>query len=220
MRTNLWRGVVAVATTFACLALMGTPTSAATILFDVAAGTLTFASSSGMTTESFPVGPGVTTLGTGCANTFTVTTTATTTSVTDWQVTAYTVITRIHVSSTWYVLEETRTSSTAGTVTSVTTTSSVLSPATLTLNVRIYNTSSQSTTETSCSTTTQRCRFSSVPLTLQGTYSGDLHNPASSHTVNLTGSGPMGTAVPGCGAPFSAFINGTATLTGFVGHTI
>ena len=222
MNRNLRRGVVAVAAAiFVSLALLATPVSAATITSDFTAGTVTLINSTGTATDTIPVGPGVTTLGTGCANSIQITTTETTTSVTHWQVTAWTVVVRFKLNTTWYILEETRTGSTAGTVTAVTTTSATLNASTLTMSMNFYTATIQSDTDTSCiHGTTRTCRFANVSINFQGTYSGDLHNPATSHTASLNGTGTLGTSTPPCNAPFTTYNGGTIAITGLVAHVL
>ena len=221
MNTNLRRGLVPLVTAFACLVLMGSPASAAVIPVDITAGTVTIINSTGTATDTIPLGPGVTTLGTDCIRTIEGTTTATTTSVTNWEVTDYRTVTRFHIGSIWYVADMQRTSSTAGTVTSVTTTSATLNSASLGLTVSIYSATDQTATGTSCTHgTTRSCRFGGVSLALQGSYSGDIHNPSTSHTATLGGTGALGPTTPPCVAPFSTYANGTTTITGLVAHVL
>ena len=222
MNRNLRRGVVAVAVaTFVSLALLANPASAAVITADITAGTVTLINSGVTATDQIPVGPGVTTLGTDCAITVVITTVATTTSVTHWQITTWAVVARFKVNTTWYIVDESRTSGASGTVTGVTTTAANLNSSTLTLSTNIYVATDQTDTGTSCAHgTTRTCRFASVSLSLQGTYSGDIHNPATSHTASLSGTGTLGTTSPPCSAPFTTYNGGTIAIAGLVLHAL
>ena len=222
MNRNLRRGVVAVAAAvFVSLALLANPASAATINFDVTAGTVTLINSTGTATDTIQVGPGVTTLGTDCVNLSTIATTETTTSVTHWQISGWAVVVRVKLNTTWYILEETRTGGAAGTVTAVTTTSATLNSSTVGMAMNFYTATDQTETGTSCAHgTTRTCRFANVNLTLQGTYSGDIHNPAASDTASLSGTGTLGIATPPCVAPFTTYNGGTIALSGLVLHIL
>ena len=223
MNRNLRRGVVAVAVAvFVSLTLLATPASAAVITSDITAGTVTLISPTGTVTDAFLVGPGVTTLGTGCANNIQITTTAPTTSVTDWQITAWSVIYRFKLNTAWYIWDEQRTGSTAGTVTAVTTTGATLNSSTLNLSINIYVATDQTDTGTSCDHgTTRTCRWANVNISgLQGTYAGNIHVPATSHTASLSGTGTLGTTSPPCFAPFTTYNAGTITITGLVAHVL
>ena len=232
MNKNLRRGVAVLATAFACLALMGSPASAATITADITAGTVTLINSTMTATDQIPLGPGVTELGTNCVNGITVNTTetltgTTVTSVTHWQITGFTIVSRFKLSATWYVAELTRTGGNQGTVTGIvvptttTTGSATLNASTLTLAANIYTATNQSDAATTCEHgTTRTCRFASVALSVQGTYSGDIHSPLMSHTASLTGSGTLGTTTPPCNAPFTTYNAGTVTIAGLVAHVL
>ena len=221
MNKNLRRGVVALATAFACLTLLGSPVSAATITADITAGTVTLINSTSTATDTIPLGPGVTTLGTDCANTIVVTTTATTTSVTNWQITTFSTVSRFKLNTTWYVADLQRTGGASGTVTGVTTTAANLNSSTLTLAANIYVATDTTETGTSCAHgTTRTCRFASVSISLQGTYSGDIHNPATSHTASVSGTGTLGTTSPPCNAPFTTYTGGTVAIAGLVAHAL
>ena len=220
MNKTLRRSVVALATAFACLALMGSPASAAVITADITAGTVTLINSTGTTTDDIALGPGVTTLGANCANSIAVTTTASTTSISNWNITTFAVVARFKLGGTWYVASLQRTGSVAGTVTAVTTTSATLNSATLNLDARIFTTAFQNDTDTECTTNGNKCRFSGVALSLQGTYSGDLHNPAVSDTASLNGTGTLGATSPPCTTPFTTYNNGTVAVTGLVAHVL
>ena len=225
MNKNLRRGVVALATAFACLALMGSPASAAVVNADITAGTVTLINSTSTATDTIPLGPGVTTLGEGCVNAIQVTTTATTTSVTSWNITGFTIVARFELNNVWYIAELTRTGSNAGTVTAVTTTSATLnSPTTtasLTLAANVYLATDPDDDDITClHGTTRTCRFASVSIRLQGTYSGDIHNPATSHTASLSGTGTLGTTTPPCNAPFTTYNAGTVAIAGLVAHVL
>ena len=220
MNKTLRRSVVALATAFACLAMMGSPASAAVITADITAGTVTLINSLGTVTDTIPLGPGVTTLGTGCANSIQVTTTETTTSITQWNITTFSIISRFTLGGVYYIADLQRTGSTAGTVTAVTTTGATLNSATLTLDARIFNATDQSSTATTCAKGTAKCRFAVVTLSLQGTYSGNLHTPTTSDTANLSGSGTLPTTTPPCTAPFTTYTAGSVTVTGLVAHVL
>ena len=209
MNKNIRRGVVALATTFASLVLVASPASA--VSSPITGGTITFTSSNGVTTETFSV-TGFT--GAGCANSIQTSLTGSTTSITAWQMTTYSVVYRFVLAGTWYVFDETRTGSTAGTVTNVTTTSATLNSSTLSLRIDLFVATDQTFTSTSCAHgTTRICRFSAAALSQQGTYNGNIHNPTSSDTLTLTGSGTLGSITPPCGSPFTAFANGPVTIS-------
>ena len=221
MTKNLRRGVVALATVLGCLALLGSPASAAVIAADITAGTVTLINSTGTATDTVPLGPGVTTLGTNCVNSIEVVTTETTTSVSHWDITSFTIVSRFILNNVHYIVESTRTGSGSGTVSNVTTTSATLNQATLTLAVNIYPATNGSSTETDCiHGTTRTCRFANVSLSLQGIYSGNLHFPVTSDTASLAGSGTLGATSPPCVAPFTTYNNGTVTVTGLVAHAL
>ena len=224
MHRNLRRGVVALATTFACLALLADVASAATLTVDIAGGTITFINTTATSTDEIPLGPGVTTLGTDCASSIVVTTTATTTSVTAWNITTFGVVFRFKWATTWYIADMTRTSSTSGTVTAVTTTSATLNSSTLTLAINFYTATDQTDTGTSCSHgTTRKSRFASVSLSLQGTYSGstgNIHTPTTSDEGCMSGAGTLGTVTPPSTAPFTTYNAGTLTITDLAVHLL
>ena len=220
MNKNLRRGVVALTTTFACLAMLASPASAATLTADITGGTVTLINSGGTVTDTIPLGPGVTALGTDCANNVTVVVNNTATSTTTWQITAYATISRFQLGTTWYIADLQRTASTAGTVTAVTTTTATLNAATLSLDARIYNTTFQSATDTACTKSTIKCRFANVALSLQGAYAGNIHTPAASHTATLNGSGTLGTTTPPCTTPFTTYNGGTVTVANLVAHVL
>ena len=214
MKKNLWRGVVALATAIACLGLAGSPTSAVTLVGEITAGTVTLINSTGTATDTIPLTTGGT-LGTGCASNLKAFVNNTTTSTTTWQVTEFNTIGRFKLGTTWYIAELTKTGSASGTVTTVTTTTATLNSATLALSANIYTATDQSDTATTCAHgTTRTCRFANVSLSLQGTYSGNLHTPAVSDGVSLTSTGTLGTTTPPCNAPYTTYNGGTVTVTG------
>ena len=213
MPTNLRRSVVALATAFACLVLLASPASAS-VLTGTITGNITLINSTGTTTDTFPISS----TGTGCVNDVEITVNNTTTSTTTWQITGFHTITRVPWFGGWFIAEMTRTSSTTGTVTGVTGTGATLNFGTLNLNYVFYGATDQSTTSTDCTKSTLRCRFSNVGLSLQGTYSGNVHTPATSHTVSLGGSGTLGTTTPPCNAPFTTLNGGTVSATGLSYH--
>lgn len=220
MSTTIWRGVVVLAITFASLGLAATPASAAVLTGAVTGGTVTLVNAAGTTFDVIPV-PTTVTLGTDCVNTVDITTTVTTTSVTNWNITAWQVVQRFKLGATWYVLEETRIGSAAGTV-DIDRMGIALNAAALNLSFNFYLANDQSDTATSCSHgTTRRCRFANVALTLQGAYaSGDIHTPATSDQVVLSGFGGLGVTSPPCVVPFTTYSAGTITVTGLVIHLI
>ena len=222
MNTNLRRGVVALAAALASLALMGSsPVSAATATADITSGTVSLINSTVTVTDTITLGPGVTTLGTGCANSIVVTSTTTTgTSVTHWQVTAFSTIGRFKLGTNWYIAELSG-SSTSGTVSSVTTTSATLNSATISLSATIYAATDNTDTGTSCAhSDTRTCRFNNVSASLQGTYSGNIHTPATSDTATLNGTGTLGTTSPPCVAPFATHNGGMVTIANLVAHVL
>ena len=218
MSRNHRRGLVAL-TTVACLAIMASPASAETLTGTVTAGTLTLINTTGTLTDTVPLGS-TGTLGTGCANSVVAATNySTTTGVTTWQITTFATVSRFKLSTTWYIADLTRTASTAGTVTSVTSTSATLNASTLTLRFDVFSATDQTNTGTSCAHgTTRTCRFSSVNLSLQGTYSGFISLPGISDTDSLSSTGTLGTTSPPCSAPFTSYSGGTAIVTGLVTH--
>ena len=221
MNKNLRRGMVALATVLGTVALLGSPASAAVIVADITAGTVTLINSTGTATDTIPLGPGVTTLGTGCVNAIEVDTTETTTSISHWNIDVFTIVSRFTLNNVYYIVEATRTASTSGTVTAVTTTFAALNTATLTLAVNIYTATNQSSTATDClHGTTRTCRFANVNLSLQGTYLGNIHTPTTSDTANLTATGTLGATSPPCNAPFTTYNNGTITIAGLVAHVL
>ena len=215
MHTTIRRGVVAVATALACLAVLATPASAATLTAVTTGGTVLIENSTGNLSDTLTITPPGT-LGTDCSRTAVGVVNNTTTSTTSWQVTSYSTRTRFQLSGagTWYIFTVTLNSSTAGSVTGVTGASATLEPATVSLSAVVQNTTFQSATDTACTVTTTKCRFLNVALTLQGTYSGNIHTPAVSDTATWTGSGTLGAAFAGCTAPFTGYSGGTGTVTG------
>ena len=221
MNRNIRRGVVALAAVFAHLAILASPVSAAVVSFDVTAGTVTFINSTGTATDSFPLGPGVSTLGTACSVSTQITTTASTTSVTNWQVTSWSVIDRIELNNVWYIQDQQRTGSTTGTITGITTTGATLNASTINLAINLYTATDQSDTSTNCTHgLTRICRFANFGYSLQGTYSGNIHTPATSDTATLNGSGGMGTTSPPCFTPFTVYNGGSVTVAGMVIHVL
>ena len=215
MNKNLRRGVVALATAFACLALMASPASASVLTGTITAGTLTLSNQAVTVTDTIPLGGAG---GTGCASSIEVTVTPTG-SVTTWQVTAFAIIARFQLGTTFYISERTRTGSTAGTVTAVTATSAALNSAGLNLRSDVYVATNQSATATDCAHgTTRTCRFNNVSLTVQGTYNGDVNAPAVSDTASLSGSGTLGSTTPPCNAPFTTYSGGCLTISNLTGH--
>ena len=216
MKTNIRRGVVAVATAFACVAALASPASAATLTAAITGGTVLITNSTGTSTDTLVLTPWTGTLGTDC-------------SAPPWESSTTRLLLRLRGRSlrtlrglasrlsgagTWYILTVTLNSSTAGTVSNVTTTVADLNAATLSLNAVVSNTTFQSTTDTACTPTTTKCRFSSIVISLQGSYSGNIHTPTASNTASLTGTGILGTPVAGCTSPFTTYGSGTAAING------
>jgi hypothetical protein len=86
------------------------------------------------------------------------------------------------------------------------------------VNAVIYNASNTSSTATDCGKSTQKCRFSTPTVSLQGTYTGNLHAPAVSDTLSLTSAGNLNTVQFGCSAPFTTYSGGTVTGTSIQAH--
>ena len=219
MNKNIRRSVVALATAFACLALMGSPASAYDITGEITGGTVTLINSTGTSTDTIPLATGGGTLGTNCVSNIQSQLTGSTTSVTSWGISVLQTVGRFKLGTTWYVAELTRTASTTGTISSITTTTAALNTATLTLAANIYTATNQSDTSTDCSHgTTRTCRFANVLLGIQGIYLGNIHLSQVSHTVTLTATGTLGTTTPPCNAPFTTYNGGTVTVTGLTFH--
>jgi hypothetical protein len=212
MDTTLRRGVVALTTALACLVLLAGPASAAVVNGTITGGTITLVNSTGTSTDTISL-PSGTPLGTGCASSFTVDISTTGTSATNWRITGFASISRFPVGTSWFIADLSWKSSTSGTVTGPAT----LNSSGLALDLRIWNATNQSSTATDCGTTTLKCRFATVNLNLQGTYSGNIHSPAASDTINLTALGALGSPFP-CTSPFSTYHLGTTTITGLVLH--
>ena len=219
MNTALRRGVVALATTLACLALQATPASASLLGLNITAGTMTLIASTGTGTVTDAI-PFIPSTGTGCGDGMGVTATPTA-SVNAWAFTSFGYVGRFKVGTTWYVAHLARTGGTSGTVTSVTTTGATLNSAGLTLRLDIYVATNQSATSTDCSFgATRFCRFANVNVSLQGTYSGNINSPAVSDDFSLTGSGTLGTTSPPCSTPFTTYNAGTVTFTGLTANVV
>ena len=219
MNKNIRRGMVALATAFVCVVALASPASATTATGEVTGGTITLINSTGTVTDTITLGGG-TSGGTGCSSSITAVTNTTTTSTTTWQITGFATVGRFKLGTTWYVAALTRTNSTAGTVTSVTTTTATLNSATLNLNAVISNTTFQADTDTSCTTSGAKCRFSSVAISLQGTYSGNIDGIAISDTIHVTGTGTLGTTTPPCTTPFTTYNAGTVTGASITAHVV
>ena len=211
MNKNLRRSVAVLVTTLGCLALMASPASASTLTSAITGGTFTLVNSTGTITDTFPLS----TAGTGCVNDITVDVNDTATSTTSWQITGYHTIFRSTFFGGHFIGEMSWTGSTAGTVNTLT---GALGAATLSMTFIMYSASNTSSTATDCGKGTLRCRFNNVALSVQGTYSGDLHTPTASSTFNLTGSGTLGSATPPCTSPFSTYNSGTMTVAALTGH--
>lgn len=205
MSKNLWRGVVAFAATVAFL-VPASPASAQNPYGVVTGTALTFINSTSTITDSIPLTGS--TWGTSCYSGFDIALNNTTTSTTTWQVTSFSTKGRFQLGGVYYVLQLTRTYSYSGTVNA---TWGSLNSATLGLNATIWNASSQSTTATDCVTSTTKCRFPGVSLSLQGTYGGSLHTPWPSDTVTLWASGLLGGTTPPCTVPFTTYSHGSVT---------
>ena len=218
---HLLRGVVALASAFACLVVMAGPASAAaTLTGTVTAGTVTLINSTGTATDTIPLGTGAT--GTGCSSDVVVFTTGTTT-ITGWEISTFVIRGRFKLSTTWYVAELDKTTSTTlntpGSVTSITTTSATLNSSLLNLSANIFVATDQTDTGTSCAHgTTRTCRFANVGLSVQGAYSGNINSPAVSDTATVSATGTLGTTTPPCSAPFTTYNGGTVTVTGLTAH--
>ena len=224
MHKNLRRGAVVLATIVVCVAGLVSPASAATLTGTITGGTVTLINSTGTVTDTIPLG-GTTTTGAGCSSTIAVHTVGSTTSVTTWQVSSFTTVSVFVLGTTHYVVVSTKTTSTtlntAGTVTSITTTSATLNSSLLNLRVEVYAATDNTSTSSSCAHgTTRACLFTSVALSVQGTYNGNIHTPVASNTVSLSASGTLGTTTPPCVAPFTSYTGGTTTIAGLTGEVV
>ncbi len=108
-----------------------------------------------------------------------------------------------------YVVVFTRTSSTAGTISST----GAISSMGVTLNLKLYSLAATTT----CGLATLLCEYGSLPLVFQGTYStfpvavnatGSVNNGSSWATIP-TPTGP-------CSGPFSLYVGGTAGVSSFL----
>ena len=213
MSKTIWRGVVALAAAFASLGVLATPASAAVLTGGVTGGTVTLSNPT-VTINDIIAVPTTVVLGTDCVNNVTISTVGGTTSVTSWDITVWQLIYRFKLGGVWYIMEETRTGSTSGTVTM-----NNLNAMTLNLTLTIYTATNQADTATDCARgTTRKCRFTNVAIQLQGVYATNIHTPVASDTATLNGSGNLGAATPPCTAPFTTYVNGMVTFTNVVVH--
>ena len=211
MNTTLRRSLVTVATTLACLALMASPASAATVTGLVTGGTVTLVSSTGTVTDTFSIGNPVG--GTGCAKDITLDVTTSTA-----QLTGLSSVSRFALSTTYYIMETLLTGSTPGTLTNVTSTSATVTSATVTYQVNIYSASNQSSTATDCAHGTTRTCRATMTLSFSGSISGDVSSPAVSDTASLSAPPATMTMTPPCSAPFTTYVGGTASVSGMTLH--
>ena len=215
MSKTIWRGVVALATVLASLGVLASPASAAVLNGAVTGGTVTLINAAVTVTDDIPV-PATVELGAGCVNGVTITTVGGTTSVTNWSITGWALVYRFKLGGVWYIMEETRTGGTQGTVTGNT-----LNVATLNLAFNIYVATNQADDATDCTHgTTRTCRFAGVTIPLQGVYAVDIHTPVTSDTATLNGTGNLGATTPPCNVPFTAYSNGMITFTNVVVHIV
>ena len=216
MNKNLRRGLVALATTFACLTSMTTPASAVTLGGEITGGTVILHNSASTVTDTVPLGGtggGGTGGGAGCATTGSVELTSTTA-----RVLTLSSIARFTFGTGHFVAVLTLLASTSGTLTGITTTSASFSSSTVTLRADIYAATNTSSTATDCAHgTTRTCRFTGT-LHLTGTYNGNEASPQVSHTASISAAPASLTTTPPCNAPFSTYIGGTAAVSGLTLH--
>jgi len=198
MNAKLRRSVAALATVFACLALMASPASATTHGATITSGNFTLVSEDGSVSQNFPwAGSG----GTNCGHTLEIDETATA-----WNVTQYSSRARIPFIFNAYIIVITRTGSTAGTVSGTT-----LNASTLSLDVKFYNVLNNSPA-TDCNTTgSPRCQYTAT-LSLSGTVTG--WTPSSTGTISYP-TAPLAWGGGSCAAPHATFFDGTVAAGGF-----
>ena len=213
MSKNLRRGLVALATTFACVASMASPASAVTLSGAITDGSLTLHNSASTVTETLSSSTGGSGSGTGCGTTGSVELTSTTA-----RVLAISSIVRFTLGTGHYVAVLTLLASTSGALTGITTTSATISSSTVTLRADLYTATNTSSTATDCAHGTSRtCRYTAT-LHISGTYNGNEASPAISNTAVVNAPPANLTVTPPCSTPFSTFIGGTASVSGLTLH--
>lgn len=195
MNTKLRRSVAAIATAFACLALMASPASAITHTTTITGGNLVLTATNTLVL-TFPFAG---TAGTGCGSTLVLDEGATG----DADIASYTSTGRFTFGGLGFVYVLTRTASTPGTVSG-----GGVSSSTLALQIDIFS-AANANPATDCATSTARCRMRTT-LYFAGTLSGwGVSDTASLSypTAGLVVASPP----PPCVVPFSSWGGGAVT---------
>lgn len=211
MNKILRLGVVALATVATCVVMSASPASAATMTALINTGSFTFTNSTGTAADLVPSRSA----GSGCTSSATMDLGTTTAQVTALSSIARFQFTTTGTTGTWYVVETTLASSTAGTLTGTTITS-----AGVVLQLDFYVATSQTATGGCTHGTTRSCQWTNVSAPLSGTYTGNPASPSFSETAKLSGYGTLGATSPPCSAPFTTYNGGTTTVNNLTFHSV
>lgn len=210
MNKKLRRSVAALATAFACLALLSSPAGA--VVTDVTAtiSTGNVRLQNGTSILDIALGGGG---GTGCSTNIDAQFDVAATSNGTVKVTDLTSIGRFQAGTTYYVAE--MNDVIAGQVTgAINGTTNAISGVGVRITATIFTATNQSATATDCAHgTTVTCRYSNVNLTFSGSYTGNIHSIATTDSAALTSAASTTLVGLPCSPPFSTYTGGTATAT-------